>query len=119
MFTTNECRSLPLDPRLRGISGPVINANKFYLIKKGPMDGWIHNTGPQMYPILSNITVHGMDVVKEIMDESLAKMDTNEATKIREEADPSAKFAKFCDLCVKVAPFCDTVVKVARMLFVG
>ena len=68
MFTINECGSLPLDPRLRGILGPVINANKFYLIKKGLIDGRIHNMGPQMYPILSNITVHGMDVIEEIID---------------------------------------------------
>lgn len=118
MFTTNEYGSLPLDPLLKGISGPVIYANMVYLIDKGLIDGRIHY-GSTVYPILNRITAHGVDAIEEIMDKSLVKMGTEEASEIKAEHDPGTKFSKFCDLCIKAAPLCETVANVARAVFVG
>ena len=119
MFESNECGTLPLDPRLKGISGPVIYANMYYLIDKGLIDGRILYHGPHMLPIFSKITAHGMDVIEGIMDRSLKTMQTKEAIEITKEHDPSTKFNRFCDMCIRAAPFCEAVVNVARVAFVG
>ena len=119
MFESNECGSLPPDPQLKGISRAVINANMYYLIDKGLMDGRVQYQGPHMFPFFSKITAHGMDVIEGIMDKSLQAMRTREAIEISKEHDPGTKFGKFYDLCMRAAPFCDTVASVARAAFVG
>lgn len=119
MFESNKCGSLPRDPLLKDISGPVINANMYYLIEKGLMDGHILYQGPQLYPIFSKITPHGIDMIEGIMERSLGTMQTKEAIEIAKEHDPSTKFNRFYDMCIRAAPFCEAVVNVARAAFVG
>lgn len=119
MFEFNECGTLPLDPRLKGISRPVIKANMYYLIDKGLIDGRILYQGPHMFPTFSKITARGMDVIEGIMDKSLRTMQTKEAIEITKEHDPGTKFNKFSDMCIRAAPFCEAVVNVARAAFVG
>lgn len=69
----NKCGMPDRNPSLKGISEPVINANMYYLIDKGLIDGTIQYMGSNMLPLPSVITAHGMDVIEEIMDKSLVQ----------------------------------------------
>ena len=102
---------------LEGISSGVINANMIYLIDKQLINGskQYYNKGIGVTSV--DITALGMDIVEEIMDKSLEKIDQTHAAEIQMESQTDKKLDKFYEKCIKIAPMCETVVRIAGAIF--
>ena len=102
---------------LKKISREVIKANMVYLIDKQLINGSKQYYNKGIGVTSTDITALGMDIVEEIMDKSLEKIDQTHAAEIQMEPQTDKKLDKFYEKCIKIVPMCETVVNIAGTIF--
>jgi hypothetical protein len=106
------------NPELKDIPDTVINANLVYLLDKGLINGGkSYSDDGQAYATPIDITARGMDVVENILNQSLEKLDQNVSSEIKKESTTNKKLDKLYEKCAKVEPVLEIVVKIAGMIF--
>ena len=83
---------------------------------KGLLRGSRTATGARIIIMTINITADGMDVVENIMKQSLDKLEPGVRSEIEKEGSDSKMLGKLYEKCVKSTPVCEAVVKITHAI---
>lgn len=92
------------------------DVNLEYLMEKDLLRGSKTVAGARTMIISVNITAGGMDVVENIMKQSLSKLESGVRSEIEKEGDDGKMLGKLYEKCVKSAPVCEAVTKVTHAI---
>ncbi|MHB8545211.1 MAG: hypothetical protein ACYDAJ_00390 [Nitrosotalea sp.] len=105
------------NPELKNIPRETINANMEYLVDKGLINGKKTYVSGGIMVSPTDITARGMDVVENILKQSLEKLDQNVISEIKKESSTNKKLDKLFEISSKAEPVLEIVVKIAGMIF--
>ena len=104
----------PKNLELGDIDEITRSVNLEYLVDKRLLNGYKASySGRTIIPAV-NITAWGMDVVEDIMKQSLGKLDPGVRSEIEKEGSDGKMIGKLYERCVRSVPVCEAVVKVAH-----
>jgi len=106
----------PHELELQNVDEITRDVNLEYLIDKGLLNGHkLSANGRVIIPTVS-ITAWGMDVVEDIMKQSLDKLEPNLRKEVEREGDTHKMLDRLYEKCVKSAPACADVVKATHAI---
>ena len=106
----------PHELELQNVDEIARDVNLEYLMDKGLLGGRKTATDTRTLIIVVNITAGGMDVVEDIMKQSLDELEPAIRDEIKGEGSDGKMLGKLYEKCVKSAPVCEAVTKVAHAI---
>lgn len=102
---------------LKDVPREIINANLDYLVDKGLINGEKTYVSGGILVIGSDITARGVDVVENILNQSLENLEQSISLEIKKENTTNKKLDKLYEICTKAEPVLEIVLKIAGVIF--